>query len=60
MIITVRLEYGGMRAERSATDLEQARRQLAEMYANHGITPTKSDPMRGRNQFGTRSVARFI
>jgi len=45
-MITVRIEYGGMRAERSATDLQHAEQQLADMYARHGITASKRDHMR--------------
>jgi hypothetical protein len=60
-VITVRVEYGGMRAERSATSAEHAERQLADMYARHGITPSRRDPMRGTaNVTGARVRARFI
>ena len=58
---TIRIEYGGMRAERSAPDLAGAQMQLADMFARHGITPTKHDRMRGRvNVTGARVRARFI
>ena len=60
-MITVRIEYGGMRAERTATDHAHAERQLARMYARHGITPSKSDPMRGKAiATGARVRATFI
>ncbi|MGO9154388.1 hypothetical protein [Mycobacterium sp.] len=61
LVITVRIEYGGMRAERTATDLPHAERQLADMYARHGITASKRDRMRGTaNVTGARVRARFI
>jgi hypothetical protein len=60
-MVTVRIEYGGMRAERTARDENHAREQLADMYARHGITPTKRDVMRGRvNVTGSRVQARFL
>jgi len=60
-MITVRVEYGGMRAERSATDREHAEQELADMYARHGITATKRDRMRGTaNATGARVRATFI
>jgi hypothetical protein len=60
-VITVRIEYGGMRVERTATSAEHAEQQLADMYARHGITPTKRDRMRGTaNATGARVRARFI
>ena len=60
-MITVRIEYGGMRAERSATDLMHAEQQLADMYARHGITPSRRDHMRGTARAtGARVRAKFI
>jgi hypothetical protein len=54
-VITVRVEYGGMRAERTATSAEHAKQQLADMYARHGITASKRDAMRGTaNATGAR------
>jgi hypothetical protein len=61
LMITVRIEYGGMRAERSATDPRHAEQQLADMYARHGITPSKRDRMRGTADVtGARVRATFI
>jgi hypothetical protein len=59
--VTVRIEYGGMRAERTARDHEHARQQLADMYARHGIEASPRDPMRGRARVtGARVRASFI
>lgn len=61
LMITVRIEYGGMRAERTAADTASAQAQLADMYARHGITATKRDRMRGTaNATGARVRATFI
>jgi hypothetical protein len=61
MTITVRIEYGGMRAERTATSASHAEQQLTDMYARHGITETKRDRMRGTaNATGARVRATFI
>jgi hypothetical protein len=61
LLITVRIEYGGMRAERTATNLPHAEQQLADMYARHSITATKRDHMRGTaNATGARVRATFI
>ena len=58
---TIRIEYGGMRAERSAPDIAGAQTKLADMFARHGITQTKHDRMRGRvNATGARVRAWFI
>jgi hypothetical protein len=60
-MIVVRIEYGGMRAERSASDFTGAQAQLADMFARHGITASTRDPMRGRaNATGARVRAMFI
>jgi len=47
LVIKVRIECGGMRAERTATSASHAEQQLTDMYARHGITATKRDRMRG-------------
>jgi hypothetical protein len=61
LVITVRIEYGGMRAERTATGASHAEQQLADMFARHGITATKRDHMRGTaNATGARVRATFI
>jgi hypothetical protein len=61
LMITVRIEYGGMRAERTATSPPHAEQQLTDMYARHGITATKRDRMRGTaNATGARVRATFI
>jgi hypothetical protein len=60
-MITVRLEYGGMRAERTARDAEHAYEQLADMYARHGIDASTRDFTRGRvRSTGARARAQFI
>lgn len=60
-MITVRIEYGGMRAERSARDGQHAYEQLADMYARHGIDASPRDFLRGRARVtGARVRARFI
>lgn len=58
--VTVRLEYSGMRAERTSTVLD-APTAVADMFARHGITPTKADPMRGRvRSTGARARVSFV
>jgi len=63
-MITVRLEYSGMRAERSARDIEHAREQAVDMFARHGIDRTTmvgDEYWRGRVRVtGARAIVRFI
>lgn len=60
-MITVRMVYSGMRLENRAVDEQHAQTVLAGMFANHGITATKSNPMAGRhNLTGARVKATFI
>jgi hypothetical protein len=59
-VVTVRIEYGGMRMENQVpAGFEDAK--LLDMYKRHGITPTKGSVMRGRvDMTGSRVQARFI
>lgn len=67
-MITIRLEYSGMRAERTASDMASAITQASEMFANHGIlrttivgNPDRPDYWRGRVTVTNRhAVVRFI
>lgn len=57
--VTVRLAYAGMRVENTVARVD-ARAKLADMFARHGITPLKSDGMRGRSATGARATASFL
>ncbi len=56
-MITVRIEYGGMRAERTAADTTSAQAQLTDMYAHHSdqAGPHARDRERYRRA-GTRNI----
>jgi hypothetical protein len=67
-MITVRLEYSGMRATRTAPDMSTATAQATDMFARHGIDrttivgdATAPDYWRGQVRLtGARAIVRFI
>lgn len=68
-MITIRLEYSGMRAERTARDIDSAHAQARDMFDRHGIDRTTivghpgqlPEYWRGRvRATRARAIARFI
>lgn len=59
-MVTVRIEYGGMRVE---NDVERGQEwtTYGRMIANHKLQPFSNDPMRGKSTItGSRYTAQFI